>query len=336
MRSAPVRLLILGGTSWLGGAVAEEALRAGHDVTCVARGVSGPVPPGARLVRVDRWKPDALRVLDGSTWDAAVEVSWQPALVRRAVEALRGRVRQWAYVSSVSVYAGTGLAGGDETDPTLPGLPVDDAPAAPEDYGSAKVACETILAEHLDPGGLMVARAGLIVGHGDRSDRFGYWPGRFAGASGLAEVLVPPSDTPVQGIDVRDLATWLVRASRDGTSGTMDVVGEQWSMADVLDACRAATDGSLTAREVSHDWLQEAGVRPWAGPESLPLWLPVEAAGLATRRGRRARAAGLTHRSLQRTIEDSLRWEVEQGLGRERAAGLTTARESTLLARLRG
>lgn len=332
-----MRLLVLGGTSWLGGAVAEAALAGGDEVTCLARGVSGEVPAGAELVVADRWTPDAYAGLVGRRWDAAVEVSWQPTLVRDAVSALRDQVDHWVYVSSVSVYYGAVPGAGDEEDATLD--PLADSgrtPVTGDAYGEAKVACELALHDLLDDARLLVARAGLIVGYGDRSDRFGYWPGRFAAGTSRPDVLVPPLATPVQGVDVADLAPWLVSVGRARLAGTIDVVGPRHTLADVVHTSQGlAGVADLRTHEVDEDWLIAAGVRPWAGPGSLPLWLPRDARGVASRRGDRARAAGLTHSTLAETTERSLRWEIEQGLERPRRAGLTPARETELLDRLR-
>lgn len=332
-----MRLLVLGGTSWLGGAVAEAALNSDHEVTCLARGVSGGVPTGAELVAADRWTTDAYAGLDGRRWDAAVEVSWQPALVRDAVSVLRDRVDHWVYVSSISVYDSSVPGAGDEEDTTLEPLPDSGtAEVSGEVYGEAKVTCERELRDLLDDARLLVARAGLIVGYGDRSDRFGYWPGRFAAGTGRPDVLVPPMATPVQGIDVADLAPWLVAVARARVAGTLDVVGPRHTLADVVHASqRLARGAAFRTHEVDEDRLTEAGVRPWAGPDSLPLWLPRDAWGMASRHGDRARAAGLTHSALADTAARALRWEVEQGLDRPRRAGLTPEREAELIGRLR-
>ncbi len=169
-------LLVLGGTSWLGGAVARNALAAGHQVTCLARGTLGEVPDGAEHVRADRDALDAYAAVRERKWDAVVDVSRQPTHVRSALEALRG-VGHWVFVSTCSVYAWQSEPHRDESAPLLDpwtgtGLATDD------DYGPAKVACEqAVLSARPDA---LVARSGLIVGHGDPTDRFGYWPGRVA------------------------------------------------------------------------------------------------------------------------------------------------------------
>src|SRR5512139_3570353 len=180
------RVLVLGGTSWLGGAVASLAVERGHRVTCLARGDSGTVPVGASHVRSDRWAPGAYDEVADRDWDAVVDVSWQPELVRSALDALAHRTRHWVYVSSISVYADHATPDADESAPVVDPWS-GSGEVGLEAYGGAKVSCETSCRTALDSERLLVARGGLIVGYGDRSDRFGYWPagpGRSRGRRG--------------------------------------------------------------------------------------------------------------------------------------------------------
>ena len=331
-----MRLLVLGGTSWVGGRVAEQALAAGHQVTCLARGLSGAVPAGADLVTADRWLNGAYDGLVGE-FDAAVEVSWQPGHVHTAAMALAGRVSHWVYVSSISGYADLPGPRGHERDPLLPLLPAPwDVASPPDSYGSAKVTCEAILDEVVGRDRLLVARAGLIAGYGDRSDRFGYWPGRFAQADERPRVLAAPVRTPVQVIDVEDLARWLVRCAAERVSAIVDAVGARTTLGEVLDLCAGTLPSGVrpVVNEVDEEWLVKREVAPWAGPRSLPLWLPRSAWAMATRTGRAALATGLRPRPLARTVTAAARWEHEQGLRRERRAGLTAGEERELLDRL--
>ena len=328
-----MRLLLLGGTAWLGGYVADTAVRRGYAVTCLARGVSGHVPPGARLVRADRDDPDAYAEVVGEEWDVVVDVARQPGHVRRAVEALSPVSDFFVFVSSGNVYADIGTPGADETAELLAPLPSDDMESM-ENYGQAKVACEQDVLAGFGEERCLIARAGLIGGPGDIFDRTGYWPLRFAKPA-LADgsVLVP--DIPglcTQVVDVRDLAGWLVEAGERRTSGVYDAVGETLPLADHLALARAVADHSGPLVTVDQDWLTAHEVTPWMGERSLPLWLPMpEYAGFTSRQGRRARAAGLSTRPLHETLADVLAWELATGADRPRRAGLTDEEERALL-----
>ncbi len=328
-------LLVLGGTGWLGGAVAALATARGHRVTCLARGTSGPVPPGAAHVPADRARPGAYDAVADREWDAVLEVSWQPRPVREAVEALRGRARRWLYVSSGSVYADDSTPGQDES-AALHDPWTGTGAADVESYGPAKVACERAVREGVGVDRAFVCRPGLIAGHGDPSDRFGYWPARLARAAADGDRVLTPTDRPVQVVDVRDLAAWLVDVVERRTVGTFDAVGDQVSFRDLVAACARAAGRQPSPVEADDEWLTAQGVEPWMGPESLPLWLPLpEYAGFMTRRNDAAKAAGLRLTPVADTVTDALRWERELGLDRSRRAGLTPARETELLDLLR-
>lgn len=323
-------VLVLGGTSWLGGAVARHARDSGHRVTCLARGESGAAPEGVRLVRADRDDTAGYDGVRDQPWDVVVDVARQPLHVRGAVAALAESTGQWVFVSTCSVYADDASPDTDESarlhDPWS-----GEGHASIEDYGPAKVACENAVLDALPTA--TIARAGLIVGYGDRSDRFGYWPGRVARAQAGEPVLVPPLDDPVQVIDVEDLAAWLVRCGEERSGGVFNALGDTHLLGDVIDASVAAAGQGARLVEVADGWLRERDVEPWMGPESLPLWLPQpDYAGFMTRSNAAARAAGLALRPLLDSARASLAWERELGLDRERRAGLSPAREQALLA----
>ncbi len=191
-----MRILVLGGTAWVGREVAARASAAGHDVVCVARGESGEPADGVRLVRADRDRPYALEPFAADSWDAVVDVSRQPGQVRRAAEAL-AHAPHFVFVSTASVYADTVTPGLDESTPLLEPLE-HDVMASMEEYGAAKVACEQAV-QDVYGGRCTIARAGLIGGPGDWSDRTGYWPSRCAAPSNAAGSVLAP--------DVRDLPT---------------------------------------------------------------------------------------------------------------------------------
>jgi 2'-hydroxyisoflavone reductase len=327
-----MQTLILGGTAWLGGTVAAAALRRGHEVTCLARGEAGTVPEGARLVVADRGDPAAYDAVSGHDWDLVVDVSWQPAFVRSALAAIGGRAAHWTYVSSCSVYADQSLPGLDETSTLLPALAADVADR--EQYGEAKVACELACSEALGDR-LLVVRSGLIAGPGDRSDRVGAWVARFARAvDDGGPVLVPNSpDQPVQAIDVRDLAEWILTSAESGRAGTYNASGPVLRFEDMIATSRSVAGHSGPVTLVDPDWLAAQGVEEYMGAESVALWLHDPAwAGFSARDTSAARRAGLTTRPLDQTLTDTLPWERELGLDRPRNAGLSAAREGELLA----
>jgi 2'-hydroxyisoflavone reductase len=183
-----MRVLILGGSQFLGRAIATHACAAGHDVTCATRGLAGPIASGARFVRIDRDAPDGLDPLTRVAFDAVVGVSRHPGQVRRAVAALRRPSVHWTFVSTVSVYADNRTPGqradtASLRPPTAPEIEV----GTDETYGAAKVACEQAVGDDA-----FICRAGLIVGPEDPTGRFTYWPARLARGG---EVLAP--GTPV-------------------------------------------------------------------------------------------------------------------------------------------
>ena len=298
-----MRLLILGGTQFLGRAIAAHACATGHDVTCAARGVTGAAADGARFIRVDRDDADGLAPLAREAFDAVVDVSRHPGQVRRAVKTLKPRVAHWTLVSTVSVYA----------DNRTPGQRADTAPlrapTAPEiersteeTYGAAKVACEQAVGENA-----FICRAGLIAGPEDPTGRFTYWPVRLARGG---EVLVPGTpDDAAQLIDVRDLARWIVLAAETRLTGTFDGIGPSFTRGQFLAQCAAAVGSSCTFTWADRAFLESHDIRRWSGPRSLPLWLPLpDFAGFSTRDTSPARAAGLTVRPLAQTARDTLVW----------------------------
>jgi 2'-hydroxyisoflavone reductase len=329
-RRRSIDLLVLGGTSWLGGRVAATALERGHRVSCLARGESGEAPEGAEWVRADRSDPMAYDAVADRPWDAVLDVSWQPDLVRSALAALAGRAAHWLYVSSCSVYTDDSTPAADESAAVHPPHP-DSGRVDVDSYGPAKVACEQACQEAMGSAHLLVARAGLIGGYGDRSDRLGYWPARIATARDGEQVLVPPTDAGVQVIDVDDLASWIVLAAEQRIAGVFNAVGETTPLGAVLERTAAAAGTHPQLREATDQWLTEHGVAPWSGPDSLPLWLPrPEYAGFMTRSNAAALRSGLRLRPVQETLTASLRWEQEQGLDRDRRAGLRVDREQEL------
>ncbi|HYF74398.1 MAG TPA: NAD-dependent epimerase/dehydratase family protein [Nocardioides sp.] len=322
-----MKLLVLGGSVFLSQAVAAEAVRRGHDVTCANRGSSGAVPDGAELVVWDRARPLPTALAEAA-YDAVVDVARMPSWVRGAVAAFPDA--HWVFVSTVNVYADESTPGGRPgTLPLREPIHGDvDLAADPEAYGPMKVACEQAVRD--GAASWTVIRPGLIVGPGDPTGRFTYWPARMAGGG---EVLAPgrPEDR-TQVIDVRDLAAWIVTAAEERTPGDYDGVGEVLAMSEVLAQVAAGCDAAVDLTWVPQEFLTEQGVQPWAGPDSVPLWLPrPEYDGMGAHDPEPSYAAGLALRPLADTARDTLAWlratpgATVTGMSREREAAVLAA-----------
>jgi 2'-hydroxyisoflavone reductase len=319
-----VQLLVLGGTRFLGRALVEDALARGHEVTLFNRGRTNPeLFPEAERVRGDR--TEVLSALDGREWDAVLDVAtFLPRVVVRSVEALRGRVGRYVYVSSVSVYA-------DQSTPPVEGASVlqleDPDDERIESYGALKAACERIVNDAFGEAATIV-RPGLIVGPHDPTDRFTYWPARVAEGG---DVLAPGSpDDPVQFVDVRDLASWILDLTGRGVGGVFNATGEWMSFERLLDECRAVSGSDARFTWVPSDRLLEAGVEEWMG---VPLWIASPGWGAANRVVvTRAIEHGLRFRPLAETIRDTLAWNAEREWPPAEGVGLTSEREQELLA----
>lgn len=305
-----MRLLVLGGTVFLSRAVAEEAVRRGHDVTCACRGSSGSLPVGVTHVAVDRTQEDPGPFAESLTapFDVVVDVARQPSWVGRAVSALPDP--HWIFVSTISVYADESTPGGTPDSLPLrePAVGDTDLTQDPDAYGPMKVACEQLVTA--GTASSMVVRPGLIVGPGDPTGRFTYWPARLADAAAHPEVLAPgdPGDA-VQVIDVRDLAAWLVDSAEQRRTGTYDGVGRVTTRGRLLAEVAAGTGSDPALTWVDQDFLAAQGVDPWSGPRSLPLWLPLpEYAGLLAHDATPPYDAGLVIRPVAETARDTLAW----------------------------
>jgi nucleoside-diphosphate-sugar epimerase len=318
-------VLVLGGTGWLSGRIAERWTDAGASVTCLARG-GRPAPYGAALVLGDREAPDAYEEVERRDWDEVVDVSSNPGHVTAALSALGARARHWTYISTVSVYASNDDTGADESAELL-------APAAPgeeEDYGRAKARAEASVREALGFRAAIV-RPGLVVGPGDPTDRFGYWVGRFALAR-AEDVLTPdPQARGAQVIDVDDLAAFVQAIGQERWTGVVNAVGDPVELDRVLAEAQAVAGHSGSVVPAGDAWLEEHGVAYWMGPRSLPLWLPVGMPGFWTRSNAAYRLLGGRLRPLRETLERTLDDERERGLERERRAGLSRPDELALL-----
>jgi 2'-hydroxyisoflavone reductase len=296
-----MRLLVLGGTHFLGRHVTTAALARGHDVATFTRGVSGPPPDGARALHGDRNDPEALpEALDGWAPDLVVDTSCQTrAAARNAAAALAG-VRGYAFVSSLNAYANwpPGPLGPEDDEPTWA---TDD-----DEYGPIKASAERTLGDVLGER-FLTARAGLIIGPFDPIHRLGWWLDRIAGGG---RVVVPDAlDQPIAAVDARDLGGWLVEAAERGLSGAVNATGPvgMTTLGGLLDLCRAVTGSDAEWVPVPEEELLAAGVEPWV---HLPLWLPADTARTAWDVDTtRARALGLPSRPLAVSVADTWAWQ---------------------------
>jgi len=319
-----VRLLVLGGTKFLGRHAVEAALTAGHEVTTFTRGQTNPeLFPDVEHLHGDR--DGDLGALAGRTWDGVVDTSgYVPRVVRQSAELLRDAVGRYVFVSSISAY-------GDFSEPITEETPVaelddPDTEEIAESYGALKAACERVV-EGVYGNRSARVRAGLIVGPFDPTDRFTYWPRRIA-AGGTVLAPGEPS-APVQFVDVRDLAAWLVQLALAGPGGVFNATGpaEPLTFAELLERMRAATGTDAEIAWTDDRLVLDAGVQPWT---ELPLWLPDDDyAGMARADISRAVDAGLAFRPLEETVLDTLAWDRSQPGDRPT---LTPEREREILA----
>jgi 2'-hydroxyisoflavone reductase len=328
-----VRVLVLGGTVFVGRHVVEAALARGDEVTLFNRGrTAAELFPGVERLRGDR--DGGLDALRGGEWDVVVDTSgFVPRVVRQSAELLADRVALYVFVSSISVYADLSRPGVTENAPVLT---VEDETTEDidEHYGALKASCEEVVEQAL-PGRALIVRPGLIAGPDDPTGRFTYWPMRLARGG---EVLAPaPPERFTQFIDVRDLVEWMRNIAGEGATGTFSATGMPVSFGELLRTCAAVTGTDSDVEWVDEDVLVEAGIHPWS---ELPLWLPGEEdAGHAELDVTKALDSGLSLRPLEETVRDTLLWA--QGLagpaprqadGRYRVATLTPEREAELLA----
>jgi 2'-hydroxyisoflavone reductase len=328
----PLRILILGGTGFIGPNQVAYAVARGHKVSVFNRGKTNPgsLPPGVEHLEGDRnGKLDALK---GKTWDAVIDnPSTLPRWVRDAAQLLKDSAGQYLFISTISVYADNSKPNEDESGATLT-LADPTVEEIGPNYGGLKALAEKE-AERAFPGRTTVVRPGLIVGAGDNSDRFSYWPIRIAQGG---EVLAPGNPTdPVQIIDARDLGEWTIRLVEQKTYGTFNAVGpaHPLTIAEMLYGIKAVTTAGAQFTWVPASFLEAQKVDPWS---HMPVWIPPagEYAGFGSRSNRKALAAGLTFRSLADTAANTLAFHESRPAERQAKlrAGLTPEREKEVLA----
>src|SRR3954470_22708139 len=317
-----MRILVLGGTQFLGRHVVDTALEHGHEVTLFNRGQTRPeLFPTVEKLHGDR--DGDLSALAGRSFDAVVDTSgYVPRVVQQTLDAL-GDVGHYTFVSSISAYAD--LAAPRDEDSPVARLTEETEDYRSEAYGPLKALCEEVVRARFPAA--FIPRPGLIVGPWDPTGRFTYWPQRFDEGG---QVLAPaPADEDTQVIDVRDLARWIVEAAEGGLAGTYNAVGPVTPRHELLETCRAVTGVESELVWVDPAFLVEQGVEQWM---ELPLWLhePEYAAMQSTPR-ERALAAGLRTRTIDETARDPLEWVRSGQAPADAPAGLDRAKERQVL-----
>ena len=328
----PLRILILGGTGFIGPHQVRYARQRGHTVTLFNRGRTNPgLFPDVPKLEGDRAVGN-YESLKGKQWDVVIDnPTTLPRWVRQAAEVLTGQVGQYVFISTISTYASNDTPGADET-AALATTSEPESEDARRFYGPLKALAEKE-AEKAFPGKTTVIRPGLIVGPGDLSDRFTYWPVRMMRGG---EVLAPGNPTdPVQIIDARDLAEFTVRVCEDGTTGIYNVTGPRATLtiSEMLGGIRAQMSNDVHLTWVDADFLATQRVSPWS---DMPVWIPARGAtaGFAQRSIQRALAKGLTFRPFADTVKATLDFYDGQTEARKEQlrAGLAPAREKDVLA----
>ncbi|HET9887600.1 MAG TPA: NAD-dependent epimerase/dehydratase family protein, partial [bacterium] len=321
-----MKLLILGGTIFLGRHIVHSALDRGHEVTLFNRGRSGTdLFPSVEKLRGDR--DGGLGVLRGRKWDGVIDTSgYVPRLVRDSANLLKDAVAHYSFISTISVYADRQPLGIEENGALQILKDEKTEEITGETYGGLKVLCERAVDSVMPQRNLLV-RLGLLVGPHDSTGRFTYWVKRVAEGG---EVLAPaPPDRLVQFIDARDAASWIVRMSEEQALGPINVTGPTMTMGDGLSTCAQALRSNVQMTWVDEAFLIERGVKPWSG---LPLWTPLDDSGIFAIKTMKAKERGLTCRALAATVADTLQWASQAGDSSSNPkVGLTREREEELL-----
>jgi 2'-hydroxyisoflavone reductase len=325
-----MKLLVIGGTVFLGRHLVTAAVAAGHDVTLFNRGEHNPdLYPEVEKLRGDR--DGELHALGGRSWDVVVDTcGYVPRVVRQSADLLSDSVERYIFISTISVYADSSTPDMDEDADvgTIADASVEDVTG--QTYGPLKALCEQTVEEVLH-GRCVIVRPGLIVGKWDPSDRFTYWPHRIAQGG---DVLVPGrSERRVQLIDGQDLGAWIIRLGEERRIGVFNATGPNGclTMGEVVEGCKRVSGSDARFAWVDEQFLLDAQVQPWM---ELPLWVPdvPDMAGFNSVSIQRAVHAGLQFRPLEDTIRDTLEWDCTRPQDVNLRAGITRQREADLLA----
>jgi 2'-hydroxyisoflavone reductase len=336
----PLNILILGGTGFTGPFQVKYALDRGHKVSVFNRGKTHPGELDERAEQLIGDRNGQLDALKNRKWDVCIDIpTTLPVWVRDAAQVLKGNVDRYVFISTISVFSDVSKPNMDESGPLAEYKGADPMKETQETvranlrlYGPLKALSEKE-AEKWFPGKALIVRPGLIVGPGDESDRFTYWPVRIEKGG---EVLAPgtPND-PVQYIDARDLAEWVIRMVEQGTVGTFNATGPNYklTMGKMFDGIKAATKSNATFTWADADFLSAQKVRAWS---DMPTWVPPkgDSIGFSQINCQKAISKGLTFRSIGDTTKATLDWFHKQTPERQAKlrAGLTAERETAVLA----
>jgi 2'-hydroxyisoflavone reductase len=316
-----MRILVIGGTRFVGRHLVEEALRRGHNVTLFNRGKNSSVFPNVEQIHGDRDKD--VSVLKGKMFDAVVDTcGYIPRHLQMVADVLRD-VPLYVFISTISVYADPLLVYADEDAP-LARLEQPTEEVTNESYGALKVLCENLVTESFAKP--LIVRPGIIVGPYDHTDRFGYWVNR---ASKGGEMLVPGDySNPMQFIDARDLAAWTLHATEQTLTGTFNIVAP----ADSVTFGQVLETGKTVSRSTTtFTWVDEDFIAKYELAEKLPLYVPEAHQAWWRVSSQKAINAGLTFRPLETTIRETLEWLQTRPSNYEWKAGLSEQQEQTLL-----
>jgi 2'-hydroxyisoflavone reductase len=330
-----MKILILGGTKFLGRHLVDAALAAGHEVTLFNRGKTNPTLfPNVETILGDRAQDIEKLASAGRKWDAIIDVAgYVPRIVRLSAQGLEKNVGRYVFISSISAYAGFQKVGINESDPVgkLDDESVEEVTG--ETYGPLKALCEKTVEEIYGDRALII-RPGLIVGPYDPTDRFTYWPMRVKRGGDMIAPDKP--QTPIQIIDVRDLSEFIMKLIEENASGIYNATGpdHELFMGEMLDACKRVSGSVATFHWASTEFLKEHEVQPWS---DLPVWLPdtEEEAGFSRIDVSKAIRAGLKFRRLEDTIRDTIAWADTWPADHEWHAGLNPDKEKVLLTLLK-
>jgi 2'-hydroxyisoflavone reductase len=328
-----MRILIIGGTRFLGRHLVEAALARQHEVTLFNRGQSNPdLFPQLETILGDREKD--VNKLQGRIWDAVIDVAgYIPRIVRLSAEILKPGVSRYVFISSISVYADFKKIGMDETYPVgkLEDESVEEITG--ETYGPLKALCEQLVQEFYGERALII-RPGLIVGPHDPTDRFTYWPVRVARGG---DVLAPQKpEAATQIIDVRDLSDFILKLIEENASGVYNVTGPDYelTLGRLLEASKQVSGSDANFKWASVEFLDQNNVAAWS---DMPVWIPDDEEGIGHSRIDVSKAinAGLKFRPLGETVRDTLEWAQSRPSDHVWRAGLTPEREAEVLAALK-